>query len=256
MIDTHSHIYLDEFDADRADVVERARAASLKCLVMPNVDMQTYPQLVATHNAYPDYTFMAMGLHPTSVGEDWRERLAETEGCFAERDFTAVGEVGIDLYWDATYRNEQMSVFTTQLQWAAEKSLPVIIHCRDGLDTVCEVFDRFAGELPQCVFHSFTGAADDVDRLRRYGDFMFGINGVVTFKNSHVDEVLPHIGLDRILLETDCPYLTPVPFRGRRNESAYIPLIAAKIASSLGIPVDEVSEVTDENARGFFGISF
>jgi hypothetical protein len=168
----------------------------------------------------------------------------------------AVGEVGIDLYWDSTYRKEQMKAFSEQLRWAASRDLPVIIHCRDGLDEICDVFDGFGRTLPECVFHSFGGSLSDLHRIRRYGDFYFGINGVVTFKNAHVDDLLKPIGLNRILLETDCPYLTPVPYRGKRNESAYIPLIAEKIADTLGVSVEEVSEVTDRNAADFFKTQF
>lgn len=252
MIDTHSHIYLPEFDDDRADVVARARKAGLRHLVMPNVDMATYDAMVATNAAYPAYTSMAMGLHPTSVEADWMQQLEATESHLDDHSFVAIGEVGIDLYWDDTYRRQQMTVLREQLLWAARRDLPVIIHCRNGLDEVCDVFDGFGRTLPECVFHSFGGTKDDLRRIRRYGDFYFGINGVVTFKNAHVDDLLEPIGLDRILLETDCPYLTPVPYRGKRNESAYVPLIAEKIADTLGVSVDEVSEATDSNASHFF----
>lgn len=252
MIDTHSHIYLPEFDDDRADVVARARKAGLRHLVMPNVDMATYDAMVATSAAFPTYTSMAMGLHPTSVEADWKQQLEATESHLDDHRFVAIGEVGIDLYWDDTYRKQQMTVLREQLLWAVRRDLPVIIHCRNGLDEVCDVFDGFGRTLPECVFHSFGGTKDDLRRIRRYGDFYFGINGVVTFKNAHVDDLLEPIGLDRILLETDCPYLTPVPYRGKRNESAYVPLIAEKIADTLGVSVDEVSEATDSNASRFF----
>ena len=231
MIDSHSHIYLEEFDADRSDVVARARQAGVRHLVLPNVDLDTVEPMMALHRAFPAYTSVAMGLHPTSVGE-----------------------VGIDLYWDKTYRNEQIEVFDEQLRWAERTGLPVIIHCREGLDEILWTFDNYGGTLPKCVFHSFGGTVDDVEAIRRRGDFLFGINGIVTFKNSKLGDVLPAIGLDRILLETDCPYLTPVPFRGRRNESAYIPHIAAKIAELLGTTIDEVSSRTDANAQRFFDI--
>lgn len=256
MIDTHSHIYLEEFDNDREAVVEHARKAGLRHLVLPNVDMHTYDAMVDTHEAYSGYTSMAMGLHPTSVEADWIEQLDATESHFDDHKFVAVGEVGIDLYWDSTYRKEQMKAFSEQLRWAASRDLPVIIHCRDGLDEICDVFDGFGCTLPECVFHSFGGSLSDLHRIRRYGDFYFGINGVVTFKNAHVDDLLKPIGLNRILLETDCPYLTPVPYRGKRNESAYIPLIAEKIADTLGVSVEEVSEVTDRNAADFFKTQF
>ncbi|MGM9842369.1 MAG: TatD family hydrolase [Candidatus Limisoma sp.] len=254
MIDSHSHIYLEEFDADRPDVVARARQAGVRRLVLPNVDLDTVEPMMALHRAYPAYTSVAMGLHPTSVGENYRTDLAAIKEIFDRGGFVAVGEVGIDLYWDKTYRNEQIEVFDEQLRWAEHADLPVIIHCRDGLDEILRTFDNYDGTLPQCVFHSFGGTVADVEAIRRRGDFLFGINGIVTFKNSKLGDVLPAIGLDRMLLETDCPYLTPVPYRGRRNESAYIPYIAAKIADILGTSVDEVSARTDANAARFFNI--
>lgn len=254
MIDSHSHLYLEEFDNDRDAAVARARSAGLKHLVLPNVDLATVEPMEKLHAAYPGFTSMAMGLHPTSVDCDYAANLAEIRRILDSGNFVAIGEVGIDLYWDATFRREQIEVFDTQLHWAEEKHLPVIIHCRDGLDDILGVFGSYTGNLPQCVFHSFGGTAEDVDRIRSYGDFYFGINGVVTFKNSRLSEVLPTIGLERILLETDCPYLTPVPYRGKRNESAYIPLIAAKIASTLGLPIEEVSDATDLNAASFFNL--
>lgn len=254
MIDSHSHIYLEEFDADRSDVVARARQAGVRHLVLPNVDLDTVEPMMALHRAFPAYTSVAMGLHPTSVGENFRSDLAAVKAIFDRGGFVAVGEVGIDLYWDKTYRNEQIEVFDEQLRWAERTGLPVIIHCREGLDEILWTFDNYGGTLPKCVFHSFGGNVDDVEAIRRRGDFLFGINGIVTFKNSKLGDVLPAIGLDRILLETDCPYLTPVPFRGRRNESAYIPHIAAKIAELLGTTIDEVSARTDANAQRFFDI--
>lgn len=254
MIDSHSHIYLEEFDADRTDVVARARQAGVRRLVLPNVDLDTVEPMMALHRAYPTYTSVAMGLHPTSVGENFRADLAAIKEIFDRGGFVAVGEVGIDLYWDKTYRDEQIEVFDEQLRWAEHADLPVIIHCRDGLDEILWTFDNYGGTLPGCVFHSFVGTVADVEAIRRRGDFLFGINGIVTFKNSKLGDVLPAIGLNRILLETDCPYLTPVPYRGRRNESAYIPFIAAKIAEILGTSVDEVSARTDANAARFFDI--
>lgn len=254
MIDTHSHIYLEEFDPDRAEVVARAALAGIRHLVLPNVDCQTIARLYATHDCWPEYTSMAMGLHPTSVDDNWRESLDTVSREFGRRSFVAIGEVGIDLYWDKTFRLQQMDVFEAQLHWAEELRLPVIIHCRDGLDTVLDVFGRYVGSLPQCVFHSFGGTADDVARLRCYGDFYFGINGIVTFKNSRLADVLPAIGIDRILLETDCPYLAPVPKRGKRNESCYIPYIAGKIADTLGLTPAQVSAATDRNAITLFGL--
>ena len=173
MIDSHSHIYLEEFDADRSDVVARARQAGVRHLVLPNVDLDTVEPMMALHRAFPAYTSVAMGLHPTSVGENFRSDLAAVKAIFDRGGFVAVGEVGIDLYWDKTYRNEQIEVFDEQLRWAERTGLPVIIHCREGLDEILWTFDNYGGTLPKCVFHSFGGTVDDVEAIRRRGDFLF-----------------------------------------------------------------------------------
>lgn len=252
MIDTHTHIYLEEFDNDRAAVVQRAQDAGVTHLLLPNVDLTTIAPMHALHEAYPHYTSMAMGYHPTEVTADCSTALATVRKQFENHRYVAVGEIGIDLYWDSTYRKEQMQALDTQLHWAEEMGLPFIIHCREGLDEVLQVFENYKGQLPQGVFHSFTGTESDVARIRRYGDFYFGVNGIVTFKKSAIPTLLPTIGIDRLLLETDSPYLAPVPNRGKRNESANIPYICASIAQYLGITADEVSALTDTNASTLF----
>ena len=253
MIDTHTHIYLEEFDNDREETVARAKEAGIRHLVLPNVDISTVKPMYKLHDSHPRYTSMAMGLHPTEVKEDFSSALSQIGKLLDERQFVAVGEIGIDLYWDSTFRKEQQEAFATQIGWALERDLPVIIHCRNGLDDVLQVFSRFS-RLPAGVFHSFGGSIDDIRRIRQYGDFFFGINGIVTFKKSQVPAILPEIGINRILLETDSPYLAPVPFRGKRNESSYIPLIAKCIAGSLGIDIEEVSSLTDANATELFNL--
>lgn len=252
MIDTHTHLYLEEFDNDRDEVMERALAAGVRHMILPNVDLPGIERMHSLHARYPRCTSMAMGLHPTEVNGDMTDTLREVEKHFGTGDYVAVGEIGIDLYWDKTFLNEQKQVLDTQLHWAEELGLPVIIHCREGLDTILEVFSRYSGTLPQGVFHSFTGTAREVQLIRRYGDFYFGINGIVTFKKSQVPDVLPEIGIDRILLETDSPYLAPVPNRGKRNESANIPHICRCIAAHLGMNEKEVSHLTDENTTLLF----
>lgn len=254
MIDTHTHIYLEEFDEDRDAVVARALESGVSHLILPNVDLTTIEPMHKLHERYPKCTSMAMGFHPTEVNGDYKKALSVVERHFAEREYVAVGEIGIDLYWDKTYRDEQKHVLDTQLHWAAEMGLPVILHCREGLDTILEVFDEYSGELPRGVFHSFTGTVEDVRRIRCYGDFYFGINGIVTFKKSQIPAVLPEIGLNRILLETDSPYLAPVPNRGKRNESANIPYICRCVASYLDENEGIVSKKTDENAMELFQI--
>lgn len=255
MIDTHTHIYLSEFDEDRENVVVRAFENGVNHLILPNVDLTTIVPMHNLHDAFPESTSMAMGFHPTEVDCDWRKSLTVVEQCFGKRKYVAVGEIGIDLYWDKTYREEQKRVLDTQLHWASELDLPVILHCRDGLDTILEVFDEYVGDLPQGVFHSFTGTSEDVQRIRRYGDFYFGINGIVTFKKSIIPATLPEIGIDRVLLETDSPYLAPVPNRGKRNESANIPYICRCIASHFCLDEYAVSQITDKNARHLFHLA-
>lgn len=253
MIDTHTHIYLEEFDDDRDEVIARSKESGVSHLIFPNVDLSTIEPMYALHHKYPSYTSMAMGFHPTEVKEDYRESLAVVESHLDDERFVAIGEVGIDLYWDTTFRNEQKIVLAEQVKWAIDRSLPLIIHCREGLDDVLEVFSGFS-ELPPTVFHSFTGSIDDIRRIRKLGDFYFGINGIVTFKKSAVPSILPEIGIERILLETDSPYLAPVPNRGKRNESSNIPHICRCIATHLGLSCDEVSQLTDDNARRLFGL--
>lgn len=256
LVDTHTHLYLDEFASEKAETVRRAIDAGVGKMIFPNVDLSTIAPMKSLHAEFPDNTFMAMGLHPTEVNSEWKHDLdlVKAELDAGGNDYIAVGEIGIDLYWDKTYRNEQMQVFSIQVDWAVERDLPVIIHCREGLDEVLEILDSKPIK-PKAVFHSFGGTVEDVERIRCSGDFYFGINGIVTFKNSKLGEVLPAIGADRILLETDAPYLAPVPHRGRRNESAYIVHTAAKIADALGLSADKVAEITTANATRLFGIN-
>ena len=256
MIDTHTHLYLPEFDADGGGraAVERAMAAGVTRMVFPNVDRTSVEPMRALAAQFPDTVSMAMGLHPTEVRENWREELdfhmAELRKHVA--DYVAVGEIGMDLYWDKTFRSEQMQVLDEQFALADELCKPVIIHCREGLDETLEVMQGHPGL--RAVFHSFGGTADDVERIRSHGDHYFGINGIVTFKNSRLREVLPAIGIERILTETDAPYLAPVPHRGKRNESAFITETGKAIAGALGIGFDDMDLTTSRNAITFFDL--
>ncbi len=254
IVDTHTHLYLDEFQPTPQDAVKRAIDAGVEKMIFPNVDLTTIEPMRQLHQLFPTNTFMAMGLHPTEVKDSWEDDLNMIEQEFVEHqaEYVAIGEIGIDLYWDKTFRSEQREVFARQLTWAYERSLPVIIHSRDGLDDILDVMDALHGNLPMGVFHSFGGTIEDVERIRRRGDFYFGINGIVTFKNSKLREVLPAIGIDRILLETDAPYLAPVPHRGKRNESAFIVNIAAYVAQTLSLPASEIDTVTTTNAFRLF----
>ncbi len=255
LIDTHTHLYLPEFDPSPADAVRHAIDAGVCHMIFPNVGLDTIDPMKALHNDFHDRTSMAMGLHPTEIGEKWLDDLDIIKAVFDKGGYVAVGEVGIDLYWDKTFEKEQAEAFDAQLSWAFDADLPVIIHCREGLDTILDIFESRKGRLPQCVFHSFGGTTDDVAHIRRYGDHYFGINGIVTFKNSRLREVLPTIGIDHILLETDSPYLAPVPHRGKRNESAFIVHTAAHVANSLGITLSDVECITTASARRFFNIT-
>ena len=244
---------MPEFDADHAEVMQRALDAGVTRMILPNISVDSVAAMRALAAQWPDNTRMAMGLHPEEFdATNWQARLQDVLDELRRHsgDYIAVGEIGIDLYWDATYEREQMIVFEQQLQLADATALPVIIHCRKGLPQVLEVLERFPAL--RCDFHCFGGTVDDVRAIRRRGDHYFGINGIVTFKNSGLADVIPEIGLDRILLETDAPYLAPVPRRGRRNEPSYLPYVAAKIADILGTTTSAVAETTARNSEDLF----
>ncbi len=255
IIDTHTHLYLDEFQPSPREVVVHAIDTGVEMMIFPNVDLNTIAPMKLLHNEFPFNTRMAMGLHPTEIASTWQCDLKTIENELNNNNdrYVAIGEIGIDLYWNKTYRNEQMQALKTQFQWAVKRNKPVIIHCREGLDEILDVLDEMPIK-PQGVFHSFGGTIEDIAKIRSRGDFYFGINGIVTFKNSKLREVLPEIGIDRILLETDAPYLAPVPHRGKRNESAYIIHTAAHIAQHLSITAEEVSAITTANARHLFDL--
>lgn len=255
LIDTHTHLYLENFLPDKKIAVDKALEAGIGKMIFPNVDLSTVEPMRELNAQYPSSTFMAMGLHPTEVKEDWKssiDRIAE-EFSLHPQDYIAVGEVGMDLYWDKTFCKEQMDVFDIQCRWALERDLPVIIHCRDAYDEALEVLSGLPA-VPRAVFHSFGASEDVVDKIRKVGDFYFGLNGVVTYKNFSGRPTLEAIGIDRILLETDSPYLSPVPFRGKRNESSNLIHIARKVSSLLDIPLDEIEKVTTLNAKTLFAL--
>lgn len=264
MIDTHTHLYDEAFSKEDPDgcgkAVDRAVDAGVSLMVLPSVDRESAAEVAALHAARPTCTFTAMGLHPTEVGKDWREELDDIVAILRATSPVAIGEVGIDLYWDDSNLALQKEAFVAQIIMAAKENLPVIIHCRDGLDVCCECIVNAqnqipSGTLPPLVFHSFTGSPDDVRKVRQICDPYFGVNGVVTFKNSGLlPEAIKEIGIDRLLLETDSPYLAPVPKRGRRNESSFLPYIKEKIADILGLSPDAVDRITTQNAKHFFKI--
>ena len=261
MVDTHTHIYMPEFDVEgqapgsmqgQCETADRALAAGVSMMIMPNVDLASIAPMRALHTLRPECTRMAMGLHPTEVKESWRDDLAVMMAELDSHpgDYIAIGEVGIDLYWDRTFEREQMEAFDAQAARAVALGLPLIIHCREGLEQTLEVLQGHKGI--RAVMHSFGGTAADVELIRRTADLYFGINGIVTFKKSTLPEVLPAIGIDRIVTETDSPYLAPVPHRGTRNESAYVADVLARVALTLDLDTDEADSITTANARNLF----
>lgn len=246
MIDTHTHLYYDELGVD---AVRRAVTAGVDRFLLPNVDVASIAPMNAIAEASGGRALMAMGLHPTELRDSWRDDLAHIIAEMRTGRYVAVGEAGIDLHWDKSTLPQQMEAFDAQLSAADELGLPVVIHCREGFDAALEVMQGHKDV--RAVFHCFTGTKADIDAVRRVCDPYFGIGGVVTFKNSNLRELLPQIGLERILTETDSPYLAPVPHRGSINESAYIPFIVSAVAAALGISVDEAENATVANAEAF-----
>ena len=255
LIDTHTHLYLPEFDPSPESAVDRALQAGVRMMVMPNVDVTTIEPLHKLHEARPESTVMAMGLHPTEVKSDYREDLDIVEQLIIgnPEKYVAVGEIGIDLYWDATFAEQQKLAFKEQCELAARLKLPVIIHCRNGLKETLEVLESLE-TIPAGVFHSFGGTPEEVKQIRGVGDFYFGINGIATFKNSKLTDTIREIGIDRLLLETDSPYLAPVPHRGKRNESSFIIHTAAHVANILDTDIKQLEEKTTLSAVRLFNI--
>jgi TatD DNase family protein len=254
IIDTHTHVFDEAFDADREAVLRRAFDSGVQLLCLPNIDVASIPRLKALCDSYPQACFPLMGLHPTSVKEGFEQELAVIRDEFTRRKYFAVGEIGIDLYWDKTCLREQVKAFEQQLEWSIDLDLPVAIHTREAFPQVFESLHKVGVDRLRGVFHSFTGSRSELEEALKCERFLLGINGVVTYKNAAFGDYLPLAPLERILLETDAPYLTPVPFRGTRNEPAYIVHVARKIAEIYRLPEDTVRKKTTENARRLFGI--
>jgi TatD DNase family protein len=254
MIDTHSHIYSEEFDADRADTIQRAQNLGVQHIILPNVDSKTLPQMLALEAQYPGYCHSAIGLHPTSVKGNYLDELALVKSELERRKYIAIGEIGIDLYRDKTFLSEQIKAFHLQIEWALEYKLPVIIHVRDSFLETLNAILPYKNSGLTGVFHSFTGSIDEAHEIIDFGEFKLGINGIVTFKNSGLATVLEQIDLKHILLETDSPYLTPAPFRGKRNESAYVSLVCKKLAEVYNTSAQQIDEQTTHNAKSLFAI--
>jgi len=253
--DTHTHLFLPEFDNDRAEVVKRAVEAGVSRLFVPNINEGSLQPLLEFTNAFKDFAYPMIGLHPGDVRNDWKNKVQLIEKDFEIANFVAVGEIGIDLYWpeNKVYEREQKEAFAYQVSFAVEHGLPVVIHTRNSFEVTYDVLKSVYKPGMKGVFHCFSGTYDDAVKIADLG-FYIGIGGVVTFKNSRLPEVVEKIPLEQIVLETDSPYLTPVPFRGKRNESAYIPYIGKKIAEIKKIPIVKVASVTTQNSVDLFGV--
>lgn len=254
-IDTHTHLYLDAFDNDREQMMQRAQAAGVGMVLLPNIDASSVDAVHQMVVDFPGVAFAMMGLHPCSVQEGFQAELDSIEKWLFDHPgkYVAVGEIGIDLYWDKSTLPFQVDAFEQQIGWAKELGKPIVIHARDSFNEIFEVMDRLADEKLRGVFHCFTGNRAQAEKALSYG-FYLGIGGVATYKNGGLDKTLPSVGLDKLILETDAPYLTPVPHRGKRNESSYIPLIANRVAEILNIEVAEVADVTTKNAQKLFDL--
>ena len=248
LIDTHCHLYLEDFDPEQEQLIEEAKASGIERLLMPNVDLSTIDRMHALCDQHPDFALPMMGFHPTSVDEHYAESLRHTEQWLSKRAYCAIGEIGIDLYWDKTYLKEQQEVFEEQLRWSIDLDLPVAIHTREAYPEVLNCIYKVGADRLYGVFHSFTGTREELDEVEKLSRFMIGINGVVTFKNAHLDERIQDFPLDRILLETDAPYLSPVPYRGKRNLPVYIWKTAEKLGNIWNLPTEQIVEATQKNA--------
>lgn len=254
LTDTHCHLYDEAFQPDFEAVLSRAREAGVGACVMPGIDRSCHEALLAVADALPGFAFPCIGLHPTSVGENWPEELDFVKAHLDDRRWYAVGEIGLDEYWSKEYVKEQMRVLEEQVVLAAGAGLPVIIHLREATDDFFRVLEDLRGVDFRGVMHAYSGSYETYRRLLAYADFKFGIGGVVTYKNAGVATALEKMSLQDVVLETDCPWLTPVPFRGKRNEPAHVRLVAEKIAQIKRLPLEEVAAVTTAGARALFNL--
>lgn len=254
MIDTHSHIYGTEFSEDITQVVERARDAGVERILLPNINADTIQPMLSLCSQYPGYMFPMMGLHPTDVAEDYMQVLSSMEQLLQDpsHPYIAIGEVGLDFYWDTTFRTQQTDAFHRQIEWAVRYSLPLMIHTRAAHAELLEALEQHADSHLTGVFHCFGGTRQEAGQLLAYEGFALGIGGVLTYKKSTLPEVLQHVPLERIVLETDSPYLASVPHRGTRNESAYVRDVMLRLAEVYGVPPEEVEETTNNNVKRIF----
>ncbi len=253
LIDTHTHLYSDKFDSDRDLIINRAINQGVEKFLLPNIDVESIEPMHKLCNQYPDNCFPMMGLHPTSVDQNYKGVLSHIKSQLEKNRYIAIGEIGIDLYWDKTYANEQRIALLEQFQWAIDYNLPVVLHSRDSLKEIIEVIKEFNNPKLHGVFHCFTGSQKQAESIIELG-FLLGIGGVLTFKNSGLSQEIKSIDLKHLVLETDSPYLTPSPYRGKRNESAYVMLVAQKLAETKNLSIEQIANITSENAKKLFQI--
>ena len=251
--DTHTHLYVEQFDADRAAIILRAKSAGVSRFFIPAIDSSYHKRMFDLEKYYPYEVFLMMGVHPTSVKTNYKEELAKVKEWIDQRDFYAIGEIGIDLYWDTSFLKEQQDAFRIQIQWAKEKKWPIVIHCREAFDEIFEILEQEVDDDLRGIFHCFTGNLEQAKKAISF-NMKLGIGGVVTFKNGKIDQFLNQISLEHIVLETDSPYLAPKPYRGKRNESSYIRYIIDSLATIYGKDFDEIAQITTQNSKDIFGI--
>lgn len=269
IVDTHTHLDGEEFDEDRAEVILRAKEAGVGMVFLPAIDVKTSEAVLKLSHEYPGYAYPMIGLHPEEVKADWKEQLKKIEaildahltavdglnGIKYKSDYIAIGEIGLDFYWSREFEKEQLEAFEKQVEWSCETGLPLMIHCRKAQNEMLHILRKWKDKLPGGVFHCFTGNQQEAKELLEYDNFVLGIGGVSTFKSSHLREDLPAaVPLERIVLETDSPYMAPVPYRGKRNESAFIVQVMKTLATAYGVSEEEVAKVTNQNVERVFGV--
>ena len=269
IVDTHTHLDGEEFDEDRAEVIMRAKEAGVGMVLLPDIDVKTSEAVLKLSHEYPGYAYPMVGLHPEEVKADWKEQLKKIEAILDEHltavdglngikyksDYIAIGEIGLDFYWSREFEKEQLEAFEKQVEWSCETGLPLMIHCRKAQNEMLHILRKWKDKLPGGVFHCFTGNQQEAKELLEYDNFVLGIGGVSTFKSSHLREDLPAaVPLERIVLETDSPYMAPVPYRGKRNESAFVVQVMKTLATAYGVSEEEVAKVTNQNVERVFGV--
>ena len=269
IVDTHTHLDGEEFDEDRSEVIMRAKEAGVGMVFLPAIDVKTSEAVLKLSHEYPGYAYPMVGLHPEEVKTDWKEQLKKIEAILDEHltavdglngikyksDYIAIGEIGLDFYWSREFEKEQLEAFEKQVEWSCETGLPLMIHCRKAQNEMLHILRKWKDKLPGGVFHCFTGNQQEAKELLEYDNFVLGIGGVSTFKSSHLREDLPAaVPLERIVLETDSPYMAPVPYRGKRNESAFVVQVMKTLATAYGVSEEEVAKVTNQNVERVFGV--